>query len=109
VSKYSAASWSDLNAGSGVFAEGNFFFIVICLLAAELPPLLVFHVSGGYYANHLSAKAEKDHERQAAVECLAQRDIRLVTSSPDFVIAGKDFSDLIGSELVPLDMECIVI
>jgi len=109
VSKYSAASWSDPNEGSGVFAEGSFFFIVNCLLAAEQPPLLVLHVSGGHDANHTSAKAAKDHESQTAIERLTQRDVESFTSSSDFVITGKDFFDFIGSELVPLDMECIVI
>jgi len=59
--------------------------------------------------DHASTETAKHYQSQSAVQSLAQADVQLLTSTSDFAAAGKNFFDLYGGELVPLDVGDVVI
>lgn len=79
------------------------------LLAAEEPPLLLFHISGRKHADHASVQAPKYDKGQSAIDSLSQREIEFLTATSDLVVARKNFFDLLRGELVPRDMEDVLI
>ena len=61
------------------------------------------------HAHQTSGQPPKDDEGQAAFQRLAQCDVSLLARSPDLVVTGEDLLHLFRSELVPFDMENVVI
>jgi hypothetical protein len=82
---------------------------LVHLLAAEQPPLSVLHITGRHHSDQASGQASKNYKSQPAIESFAQCYISLLTSSPHLVISGKDFFNLFGGELMPLDMKDVVL
>jgi hypothetical protein len=109
VSKYSAASLSDRNAGRGVLAERSFFFISITYLRRKSRRSLSSMSRAVTTRTAPPPMRPKNHKCQTPIERLSQGDVQLLTSSPDLIITGKDLFDFVGAELVPLNVEYIVI
>ena len=82
---------------------------MVHLSAAEKPPLTSLHIARRDHADQTSSQPTKNEKGQPAVDGFAQSDVQLLTSSPHLVVARKNFFDLFGSELVPLEMQYIAI
>lgn len=82
---------------------------MVYLLAAEQAPLTIIHIACRYHSNQTASQPAKNDERQPAVKRFSQTHVEFLTSSPDLIVAGKDFFDFIGGVLVPLDMEDVIV
>jgi hypothetical protein len=91
------------------FCGGEFFSHLVQLLAAEEPPLSIFHIAGRNHSDQTSVQAAKNDKSQPAIQSFTERYITPLTSSPDLVVSGKDFFDLFGSKLMALDMKDVVL
>ena len=82
---------------------------MLYLLAAKQPPFPCIHIAGRDHSHETSGQSSKNDESQTAVQRFAQCDVSLLARPPDSMVAGENLLHLIRSELVPLDMEDVVI
>jgi hypothetical protein len=54
--------------------------------------------------NTAAGQPPKNNKRKAAVERLTKSNVQPITGPPDFIIASKRLLDVVGGELVPLDV-----
>jgi RNase adaptor protein for sRNA GlmZ degradation len=72
-----------------LFRLRQFSLHTVHLLAAKHAPLTRFHITRRHHPEQTSGQPAKDHKRQSPVESFAQGNIKLLTSSPNFIVAGK--------------------
>ena len=79
------------------------------LFTAKKTFLAHFHIAGRDCADKPSGEATKNHQSQTAVQGRSHSDVKMSTSTPDLVVAGENFFDLFGGELMSFDMRDIFI
>jgi len=82
---------------------------VVHLLAAELTPFSIAHIARRDDSDQTAREAAKHDEGQPAVKRFAQGNVAILTGSSELILAGKNFFDFVGAELVPLDVEDVIV
>ena len=82
---------------------------MINLLSSKQPPFCEDHISCRDYPDQPAGNATKNDESQTTVEGLTQSDVTLLPGPPDLVVPRKDLLYFFRAELMPGDMENVVI